>query len=114
MPYLKIQTNAALETDKARKLLKKASQLVSTQLSKPEAYVMVALEPPIPMLFAGSNAPLAYLELKSVGLPQAKTAELSKALSELIEKELGIARDRVYIEFANAQGAMWGWDGGTF
>lgn len=114
MPYLKIQTNTALEAEQAQTLLKKASQIVARQLAKPEAYVMVALEPPIPMLFAGSAAPLAYLELKSVGLPQAKTAEISKVLTEFIEQELGIAGDRVYIEFANAQGAMWGWDGGTF
>ncbi|HLA75096.1 MAG TPA: phenylpyruvate tautomerase MIF-related protein [Gammaproteobacteria bacterium] len=114
MPYLKIQTNQPIAANAAQALLAQASRLVAKQLGKPESYVMVALVPPAPMLFAGSDKPLAYLELKSVGLPQAKTAECSKVLSELLEKELGIAQDRVYIEFANATGPMWGWNGGTF
>jgi hypothetical protein len=31
-----------------------------------------------------------------------------------MEQELEIEQDRIYIEFADAPGAMWGWDGGTF
>ncbi|MEW6352985.1 MAG: phenylpyruvate tautomerase MIF-related protein [Pseudomonadota bacterium] len=114
MPYLKIQTNTPPTPKAQQELLKTLSRAVAKHLGKPESYVMVALEPPIPMLFGGEAAPLAYLELKSVGLPQAKTAELSKALCELVERELGVPQDRVYIEFANASGAMWGWNGGTF
>lgn len=114
MPYLKIQTNIPMQPKAAQDLLKKASYTVGLHLGKPETYVMVAVEPSMPMLFAGTDAPLAYLELKSVGLPQAKTKELSKTLSELLEKELSIPKDRVYIEFASANGSMWGWDGGTF
>lgn len=114
MPYLKIQTNTPIPSKVVQDLLKKASYTVGLHLGKPETYVMVAVEPPTPMLFAGTDAPLAYLELKSVGLPQAKTKELSRTLSELLEKELSIPKDRVYIEFASANGSMWGWDGGTF
>ena len=113
MPYLKIQTNTPLTAEATQALLAKASRTVASQLGKPENYVMVALEPPTPMLFAGSDAPLAYLELKSIGLPEGKTAALSKALCELMAQETGVKQDRVYIEFANAKGALWGWDGGT-
>lgn len=114
MPYLKIQTNIPMQSRAVQDLLKKASYTVALHLGKPESYVMVAMEPSTPMHFAGTDAPLAYLELKSVGLPQTKTKELSKMLSELLEKELSIPKDRVYIEFASASGPMWGWDGGTF
>lgn len=74
---------------------------------------MVALAPPVPMLFAGSNEPTAYLELKSIGLPEPRTAELSKTLCHLMT-ELNISQNRVYIEFTDAPRAMWGWDGKTF
>ncbi len=114
MPYLKIQTNTALAPDAAQALLAQASRTLASKLGKPESYVMVALEPPMPMLFAGSDAPLAYLELKSIGLPEAKTPALSKALCELMAQAAGIQQERVYIEFANAKGAHWGWNGGTF
>ena len=62
----------------------------------------------------GSDAPLAYLELKSIGLPADRTAELSAALCGLISTELSVASDRIYIEFADAQRHLWGWDSATF
>ena len=113
MPYLKIQTNQIINPDQADVLISKASKLVASELGKPESYVMVALAPPVPMLFAGSNEPTAYLELKSIGLPESRTADLSKALCHLMT-ELNISQNRVYIEFADAPRAMWGWDSKTF
>ena len=113
MPYLKIQTNQAVTPDQAQALISKASNLVASELGKPESYVMVAFPPPVPMLFAGTDEPTAYLELKSIGLPESKTANLSKALCNLMA-DLNISPNRVYIEFADAPRAMWGWDGRTF
>jgi phenylpyruvate tautomerase len=114
MPLLKIQTNAVLDAEAGRKLVAEASRAVATLLGKPERYVMVALEPVATMAFAGDASPLAYLEMKSVGLPQGRTAALSKALCDLMSTRLGVPLDRIYIEFADAQGALWGWNGGTF
>ena len=113
MPYLKIQTNQTVNPEQAQTLITKASKLVASELGKPESYVMVALAPPVPMVFAGSDAPTAYLELKSIGLPESRTADLSKALCGLMS-DLNIDQNRVYIEFADAPRAMWGWDGRTF
>ncbi|PKM44352.1 MAG: hypothetical protein CVV05_11425 [Gammaproteobacteria bacterium HGW-Gammaproteobacteria-1] len=114
MPYLLIKTNVTPADGAAAPLLRKASQQVAQALGKPEDYVMVALEHGCPMLFAGGDAPLAYVELKSIGLPKARTAELSALLSRLLQEELGIAADRVYIEFSPATGELWGWNGATF
>ena len=114
MPLLKIQTNQALSADQQQTLIRAASQQVATLLGKPERYVMVSLEHNDGMLFAGSDAPLAYLELKSIGLPTAKTGELSKALCTTIHQALSIDLDRIYIEFADAERTQWGWNGGTF
>ena len=88
--------------------------LVSKNLGKPEKYVMVRIDPTQPMLFAGSTMPCAYLELKSIGLPESKTETLSKVLCQLMLDELRISPERVYIEFADAKDSMWGWDSGTF
>jgi phenylpyruvate tautomerase PptA (4-oxalocrotonate tautomerase family) len=114
MPMLKIQTNQAVAAEHRQSLVSKASQTVATLLGKPERYVMVSLEYNPDMLFGGSDAPLAYLELKSIGLPESKTPQFSSGLATLLHEELGLAADRVYIEFADAPRAMWGWDGGTF
>ena len=114
MPLLKIQTNQTVDADRQKTLITRASQAVADMLGKPERYVMVSIEHNPAMLFGGSDAPLAYLELKSIGLPESRTAEFSKALAGLLADELGLPADRIYIEFADAPRAMWGWDGGTF
>ena len=114
MPYLKIETNVNINSQQHAELLKHASSKVAALLGKPESYVMVAVQAGVPMLFAGSNAPLAYLELKSIGLPRERTTEHSATLTTLIGEQLGIKPERVYIEFADAERPMWGWSGRTF
>lgn len=114
MPLLKIQTNQPVDEMEITGLMKKASTLVATELGKPESYVMIAFEPPQPMLFAGSDEPLAYLELKSIGLQEEQTKNLSVNLCQFVGDELKIPAERIYIEFSNAPRKMWGWNGGTF
>ena len=114
MPFLKIQTNQPLDDAGQHALMEKASALVAAQLGKPENYVMVAIEAGQNMLFAGTNSPLAYLELKSIGLPEAATTDLSDHLCTLMAQELDIEKNRTYIEFTDAPRHMWGWDGKTF
>lgn len=114
MPFLRIQTNHPLTGADARSLAGSASTLVAEQLGKPERYVMTSVETNPAMQFGGNDAPLAYLELKSIGLPESATADISKALCELVTSATGIASDRIYIEFTDAPRKMWGWNGGTF
>ncbi len=114
MPYLKIQTNLPLTKKAELTVLKTASSLVAQELEKPEESVMIAVQPDTPMLFAGSDEPVAFLELKSVSLPAKKTKPLCKALCALIEEHLGIAKDRVYVKFISVKKGMWGWKGDTF
>ena len=114
MPYLKIQSNHSLSPEQQRQLVADASTLVAAELGKPEKYVMVALDSALSMSFAASDAPCAYLELKSIGLPAAKCEALSSVLCEFIHRTTGVATDRVYIEFVDAPRSMWGWNKGTF
>ena len=114
MPLLKVQTNIRLEQAAESALLKQLSETVANELGKPERYVMVTIETDVTMLFAGSDQPTAYLELKSLGLPEEKSAELSKTLCGAIAQALSIASDRIYIEFSSPARHMWGWKGATF
>ncbi len=114
MPYLNLQTNLTLSAEQRQTLMARSSALVAEVLGKPEDYVMVALKDGEPMLFAGSADPLAYLELKSIGLQAARTKEFARAFCEFVSQELGIPGDRVYVKFNDAQRSMWGWNGNTF
>jgi phenylpyruvate tautomerase len=114
MPYLVVKTNVDISDADKQTLLTDLSAVAAEELGKPERYVMVAIEDNASMLFAGSDAPLAYLEMKSIGLPEDITGDLSKALCNLVHRQLHIDKDRIYIEFADAPRKMWGWNGGTF
>jgi phenylpyruvate tautomerase PptA (4-oxalocrotonate tautomerase family) len=114
MPYLSLRTNTELPEDTRENLLEEASRLVSEGLGKSERYVMVDAQGGQAMRFGGSDSPLAYLELKSIGLPQEAVPALSASLCALVESHLAIPKDRIYIEFADAPRTMWGWNGRTF
>ncbi|MDX8404110.1 MAG: phenylpyruvate tautomerase MIF-related protein [Mariprofundaceae bacterium] len=112
MPILTIHANVTI--DDRDSLLKKASAIVAEALSKPESYVMIRLSDNESMSFAGSTDPLAYVELKSLGLSSDKTTALSETICLFIEQNLNIDPARIYIEFSSPERAMFGWNRGTF
>lgn len=114
MPMLNIRTNVALDKAAENTLLVEASRRVAKTLGKPEGYVMVACQTGCTMLFAGTDDPLAYLELKSIGLVESQSEGLSAMLAGLMNEVLDVSVERVYIEFAASARKMWGWKGATF
>lgn len=114
MPTLIIQTNVEIPVDQRPQILEEASSTVAGMLGKPKDYVMVILKPNTDMLFAGKETPLAFLELKSLGLPEEKTPDLSATLCSFMKTHFGIPQERIYIEFASPPRHMFGWNGGTF
>lgn len=113
MPLLSIRTNRPAPAGLHQRL-RALSAAVAEMLGKPERYVMVTLDTDQPMVFAGNDEPLAYLELKSIGLPEDRTTQFSATLCGLMQEHFGIAPERVYIEFSGAARHLWGWNGGTF
>ena len=114
MPYLKIQTNQRVSKKAKDAVLKEASVIIAQELEKPEDFVMIAIQPETAMIFAGTHDPVAFLELKGIGLTVKKAKPLSGILCEMIEDNLGIPKDRVYVKFIDVNPAMWGWKGDTF
>ena len=114
MPLLKIQTNVNVPEGKRDGLLKNASRTVAQQLGKPESYMMVTLETEQPMVFAGTDEPTAFMDLKAIGLPAGKTGQLAALLCDLAKTELGVPKERVYINFADVPANLWGWNAETF
>lgn len=116
MPLIKIQTSVSTsEKSEVETLLKDLSTSLAKHLGKPESYVMTAFEPNIAMTFAGTIDPVCYIEIKSVGtMSSTQTKAMSQDFCRKVNQALGVPIDRTYIEFADARGAMWGWNGSTF
>jgi len=112
MPLLEITTNTKI--DNSMNIAEQASALTADVLGKPESYVMVKIQTEQTLIFAGSNEPAAHVKLKSLGLPEDKTADFSASICAFISEQLDINSARIYIEFVNPERHMWGWDGKTF
>ena len=114
MPYLKVSTNLDMSESDKTDFLKEASDTVSQLLSKPERYVLVEVVSNQSLSMSGTTDPAAYVELKSIGLPESDTSGLSSDLCDFIKQSLEIDPERIYIEFINIPRHLWGWNKGTF
>ncbi len=116
MPLIKVQTSiTATDQSQVESLLKTLSASLAKHTGKPESYVMTAFEPDIAMTFGGTTDPVCYVEVKSVGtMSSAQTKAMSQDFCQTISAAIAVPPNRIYIEFADAKGAMWGWNGSTF
>lgn len=111
MPLINLRTSLPA-VDNRDELLCELSSMLAEQTGKPEDYVMTLLETGVPMTFAGSTEPAAFVEVKSIGAlrPPAMTA----AFCELITARTGIPASRIYICFEDVPASDLGWNGRTF
>ena len=101
MPLLEISTNSEIRN--SQNIAQQASKLTADLLGKPESYVMVKVQPAQTLIFAGSNKPAAHIKLKSLGLPENRTADFSEKICSFLSTELNIDSARIYIEFSNPE-----------
>lgn len=111
MPYLNIVTNQSIKDETA--LLNAASKTVAKAAGKPESYVMITVNAKTSMLMGASDAPVAFLDYRALGLPADRIA-FSDALCSLITEQLSIAGNRIYISMTDSERQNWGWNHSTF
>ena len=114
MPYFSIETNQTVDPASNRDLMKKTSTFIAELLGKPEPFVMIAIKPGTPLIFAGSAEPAAFVRLKSIGLPKERNTDFSEKICGFIQQELNVPPNRVFIDFKDLERDMFGWDAKTF
>ena len=112
MPCLELSTNVRIP-DKSG-LMRALSDCVCAGLGKAETYMMVIVNGEVPMLFGGSEEPVAHLTLRALNLKEEAIRGLAGTLTDLMQERLGIESSRVYIVFMDADLGRWAWDGRTF
>ena len=114
MPLLHLETSAVLSGAAQKTLMTALSKLVADTLGKPEAYVMVVVQP-VALLLGGTDDPAAFIDLRSIGgLSNAINRRLSEQLCGLLRERLNLSPDRVYVHFQDVPPAQWGWNNSTF
>ncbi|WP_051307228.1 phenylpyruvate tautomerase MIF-related protein [Desulfomicrobium escambiense] len=112
MPCLELTTNVRV-TDKSA-LMRALSDCVCKGLGKAETYMMVIVNGEVPMLFGGSEEPVAHLTLRALNLKEEAIRVLAGDLTAIVQDMLGIESQRTYIVFMDADMGKWAWDGRAF
>ncbi len=114
MPLLKLETTVPLPEEKGTPLLAALSKIVADSTGKPEQYVMVTVSQSA-MLMSGKAGDCAFVDIRGIGGLNGETnRKLSQRICKLLEDSLGIAPDRVYLNFTDVDAGNWGWNGSTF
>ncbi len=114
MPMLALQTSVSLSEQQRDSLLAPLSQIIAECIGKPERYVMITISESS-MLMSGINLPAAYADIRSIGgLSNAVNRKLSERICQLLQEQLDIPPDRVYLGFTHVAAADWGWNSSTF
>jgi phenylpyruvate tautomerase len=114
MPLLKLETTVPLPEEKVKPLLAALSKSLSSATGKPEQYVMVTVSHSA-LLMSGKAGDAAFVDVRGIGGLNGETnRNLSQQICKLLKDSLGIAGDRVYLNFTNVEAGNWGWNGSTF
>jgi len=114
MPFLKLETTVVLSDDKRKALLASLSKIVAETIGKPEEYVMVTVSPAA-ILMSSKPGDAAFVDLRSIGgLSGDVNRQLSQKVCRLLNESLGVAQDRIYLNFTELEAGNWGWKGNTF
>ena len=113
MPFIQVKTTAAFDSAKKETLSNELCKITKECLGKGEKWIMTAYEENASMSFQGSTSDIAYVEVKCYGNPSpVGTDKMTTQVCSLIEKELAIPSNRVYVAYFGTD--MWGWNGGNF
>ena len=114
MPLLKLETTVPLPEEKGKPLLTALSKAVAGTIGKPEQYVMVTVSQSA-MLMSGKTGDAAFADVRSIGGLNGETnRKLSQQICKLLKDLLGIAPERVYLNFSDVEAGNWGWNERTF
>ncbi len=111
MPYISTRTTVTISQEKKASLKVKLGEAIALLPGKSESWLMLSFEDSCTMYFKGSDAkPLAFVEVKLYGKSTADAySRLTKAITEIIHEELGIAEDCIYVTYEEI--STWGWNG---
>lgn len=114
MPLVKVQISETLAEDRQTALLSAVSKLLAEVTGKPEPYVMAVLERGS-FLMAGVPARAAFVDVRGIGgLNATVNARFTRELCALLQRELKIEPQNVYVTFTDVPATHWGWNAKTF
>ncbi len=115
MPLIELDTSCELDAGKKQALAAGLSRAAAEGTGKPEQYVMACVREKVAMVMSGGAGPCALVTIKAIGgLSKAVNQGLAGKITQMLQKELAIPGDRVYITFQELAATHWACNGKTF
>jgi len=116
MPLIQLNTSFSFpDQNRKQAVAKMLSQIAAEASGKPEQYVMACINDNAAMTMSGTAGPCALVTVKAIGgLSKSVNQTLAAKISQLLQKELGIPANRMYVTFEELAPTNWAWDGKTF
>ncbi len=114
MPLMTIRSAAKVDEAAVSAMLSACSVKLAELLAQPEAYVMTLFDRPASMTMAGTADPCCLVEIRSVvELTGDQTRAMAQAFCPVLAEHLGVAPNRIFLNFTDFRRAMWGFNGAT-
>ena len=114
MPELIVRTNVA-KSAIGSKITEELTQLIFELLGKPKKYICVVIIPDVWMTFGGTSEPCASCVLSSVEQFDAESnRKFAKIIMDYLGNALGVATDRMYLNFNRLSREFTGFNSDTF
>lgn len=114
MPCIKTMVSVSISREKETALKTKFGKAISLLPGKSESWLMLTFEDNCRMYFKGTdNEASAFVEVKIFGgADDGAYDRLTKELTSILQQELSISPERIYIKYEEV--AHWGWNGNNF
>ena len=113
MPYIATSTNISISGRRKEAIKERMGRAIELIPGKTEGWLMLSFRDNVSMYFKGEDDPCAICQVKLFGSASEETyAELTEALTEILNDELDLDPDRIYVTYEEI--GVWGWNGGNF
>lgn len=113
MPFINVKTNQSVSKAQQEAIKSGLGKAIPAIPGKSEQWLMVAIEPEVILYHQGTDAPAAMVEVQIYGGASGSAYnQLTGQISELLNAELSIPKNRIYVSYTSTPD--WGWNGGNF
>ncbi len=112
MPYISTTVNIGISSRREQALKERMGRAIELLPGKTESWLMLQFQDNASLYFKGSNEPCAICQVKLFGSASEEDyANLTRALTDILQEELELDGDRVYVTYEEI--GTWGWNGGN-
>ena len=114
MPYIDLKTTVSMNAEQEDAVKTAFGKAIECFPGKTESWLMVGIDSGKKLWFRGDNSvDSAMIDVSLLGsVDKASSEKMTKELCAVMESQLGISPERVYVKYSGY--SDWGWNNGNF